>query len=144
MKLTDSKKFRMWMLKFAIRNHHPDSPYVDMIFHSTPYPESENAYDFCEHQWYLTPHPDKIGEPIKDERYEMMIVPTWLIQELGWDGMYLYCKVTDKQTRDVHDTETVKLDRDFDKVLESGTVFFKVADYDEHGMIVPVDQLAEM
>ncbi|SEG78851.1 hypothetical protein [Bacillus sp. ok061] len=121
------------MKKTAIRLYNNKNG-AHLIFHATPiYPK--NAYEFYDHQWYITQNETVIGTPITGECYEMFIITTEIIKEKGYDGLYLYCKRTDIKTGKESNTEFIRLDSNLDKIIDSGTIFDAIKQYDEHGSI---------
>lgn len=114
------------MIKYAIRLHenHNDA---HLIFHATP--SSINHM----WQWYLTDDKNEIGKPIEEEIYESYSTATDLIKEKGYDGLYLYCKCTDINTKQEFKTEYIRLYSDVNKIIDSGTVFDDISVYDKNG-----------
>ncbi|CAI6330988.1 hypothetical protein [Bacillus subtilis] len=122
------------MKKIAIRLHNNTDAHL--IFHATPVQKKINPYDLYEHQWYLTEDKSEIGIPIDGENYEMYSTTTELIKEKNFDGLYLYCKRTDKNTNEESNTEFIRLFSNIIDVLNSGTVFDDVSYFGEDGFII--------
>lgn len=117
------------MKKYAIRLHQNNYD-AHLIFHATP---DLSHYIW---QWYLTDDKNEVGKPIEEERYEIYTTTTDLIKEKGYDGLYLYCKYTDINTKRESKTEYIKLYSDVNKIIDSGTVFNDVSVYDKNGSIL--------
>lgn len=123
------------MKKTAIRLHN-NKQEAHLIFHATPiFPK--NAYEFYDHQWYMTESENTIGVPIKEQCHEMFIITTELIKEKNYNGLYLYCKRTDLKTGKESNTEFIRLYSEVNKIIDSGTIFDDISEYNEHGMITP-------
>ncbi|MFA2561919.1 hypothetical protein ABR780_26300 [Bacillus cereus] len=119
--------------KHVIRLHNSEHD-AHLIFHATP----TRAQEFYDHQWYITQSETVIGVPIKEECYEMLILTTELIKEEGYDGLYLYCKRTNKRTGKESNTELIRLYSNVNKIIDSDTIFDHIKEYDEHGEITPI------
>ncbi|AQS42466.1 hypothetical protein LSG23_20685 (plasmid) [Bacillus velezensis] len=122
------------MKKYAIRLHQ-NKCHAHLIFHATPtFPEND-PYNLYEHQWYLADNKNTLGNPIEDEQFESYSITTNLIEEEGYDGLYLYCKYTDINTKQEFKSEYIRLYSNFNKIVDSGAVFDKISIYDETGYI---------
>ncbi|PFW93884.1 hypothetical protein [Bacillus pseudomycoides] len=118
------------MKKFAINRLHQNEHEAILIFHATP---SLSNYIW---QWYLTDNKYKEGNPIEGQHYESWTTATDIIKEKGYDGLYLYCKYTDINTKVESKSEYIKLYSDFNKIIESGTIFDRISKFDENGAII--------
>ncbi|MCF2132091.1 hypothetical protein L1I79_37585 [Strepomyces sp. STD 3.1] len=124
------------MKKFAIKLHNKEAA-AHLIFHATPTAPSINFYSlYKHHQWYLTKDKDVVGDPITEENVPSFITTTERIKEKGYDGFYLYCKYTDIKTNKENHTEFIKLYSDVNKMIDSGTVFDDISQYDKNGAII--------
>ena len=117
------------MIKYAIRLYKNES-HAHFIFHSTP---SQTGYIW---QWYITKDTNEEGRPLVTQKYQSFGTTTDLIQKKGLEGLYLYCKYIDRETKQEFQTEYIRLYSDIDRMIEEGVVFDDVSHYNEHGMII--------
>lgn len=119
------------MLKFAIRLHKNKSE-AHLIFHATP---NETRYFW---QWYVTEDKNVEGNKIEGQEYQSYPISTELIKKKGFNGLYLYCKFIHIDTNQEYKTEYIRLYSDVDKIIEEGTVFDDISQYNEEGNIVKI------
>lgn len=123
------------MKKHAVRLHNNNHE-AHLIFHATPTYPPIDPYSLYSHQWYITEDKNVVGSTIEEENYEMFATTTELIKENGYEGLYLYCKRTDIKTNKENHTEFIRLYSDVNKIIDSGTVFDDISQYDENGAIL--------
>ncbi|MEC1050928.1 hypothetical protein P9B97_02375 [Bacillus paralicheniformis] len=117
------------MIKYAIRLHN-NSQDAHLIFHATP---DLTHYNW---QWYLTEDKKHEGKPIKGEFYQSYGTTTDLIKKFGEEGKYIYCKYIDRNTHQEYKSELIRLYSDINKIINSGTLFDDISEYDENGDII--------
>ncbi len=123
-------------MKKHIIKLHKNNHDAHLIFHATPTYPKNDPYNIYEHQWYITEDENVVGFPIEGESFEMYATTTELIKENEYDGLYLYCKRIDIMTNEENNTEFIRLYSDFNKIIDSGTVFDDISAYDQNGNLV--------
>lgn len=129
------------MIKYAIRLHE-NHKQGHLIFHAVPAEHTNKytppSYDDYSWQWYLTSKKDVVGTPIDGHIYESYITTTELIKDEKYDGMYLYAEYLNKHTKEIKQTELIRLSNDMDEMINLNRPFDKLSIYDEKGNTVEI------
>ncbi|MEK5105019.1 hypothetical protein MKX83_24060 [Cytobacillus sp. FSL M8-0252] len=87
---------------------------------------SYNPYSTFKFQWYLTKEKNRPGIPLRFQEYDILILSTEEIKRKNYNGLYLYCILTDVRTKQEQTTESIKLYSDINKVIEFNSSFIKL------------------
>lgn len=117
------------MIKYAIRLFE-NKVAAHLIFHATP---DETRYSW---QWYVTEDKNGEGDKIEGSNHESYITTTDFIKEDGFEELYLYCRFIDIHTKQEYTSEYVRLYSNLNKIIEEGTTFDDISQYNEKGDIV--------
>lgn len=132
--LDNTDEMEIEMKKYAIRLYQNNCD-AHLIFHATSTLPNIDPYELYEYQWYLAKNKNALGKPIEEEQFESYTTTTNLIKEKGYNGLYLYCKYIDINTKQEFKSEYIELHSDINKIIDSGSVFDNISEYDRNGSI---------